>query len=786
MVDEKYKSLGNITKWKEIERGISFTLNFGKGEIYIYSPSILRVRITAGEEFDLDESYAVIKRLNQWKKPNYKITESSTEIFVETDEIKVTIIKAPFGVKTEENKEDGQVLFEDLYDKGNGLGAFYYEREDGIGVGSFKRIEDSDHFYGFGEKTGSLDKRGERLVMDNHDMPYSHNADPLYQAHPYYINIRKGIAHAIFFDNISRTTFDMEKTYEGACYFKAESGDLNYYFIYGPGLDKVLERYTGLTGRMEMPPKWAIGYHQCRYSYKNEKQIKQITEKFRKHKIPCDVIWYDIHYMDGYRCFTFNKKRFPDPAGFNKVLDSKGFKTVTIVDPGIKVDENYRIYQELKENNYYTKREDGNMSKGYVWPGVTTFPDFTLNEVQDWWAEKHKFYFDRNLDGIWNDMNEPALSINPLFSWPLHVNDMYLDDHGRNTHISQCRNIYALCEAKATWKGFKKHKPNARPFILTRSGYAGVQRYAAIWTGDNWSNWFNINLANRMCLNLSLSGQSFVGEDIGGHMSIKKMLFKIRDEEMFIRWIQSGSFHPFCRVHTTKWTPSQDPFSYGDKAQKISQKYIEFRYALLPYWYTLFREYCESGKPIMRPLFYHSPDDEMCHHKRYENQFFLGRDMLIVPIGEPSCTEIEVYLPEDKWINYWTSKQYGGRKIHKIPVALNDIPVFIRKGAIIPMQEVLQYTDEKPIETIELRIFKGNVGVTRTLKLYEDDGVSMDYKKKNAFCNLDITCTFTDDGVDLSAELAGNFKPHWKKIQYTVMDKGHKVDEGIIQIEKKG
>ena len=533
---------------------------------------------------------------------------------------------------------------------------------------------------------------------------------------------------------------------------------------------------------MEMPPKWSLGYHQCRYSYRNEKEIKEITSKFREAQIPCDVIWFDIHYMEGYRCFTFNNKRFPDPKRLMGELKEDGFKPVVIVDPGIKVDENYTIYQELMENKYYTPRADGEPSFGLVWPGLTHFPDFSREEVREWWCDKHQYYFDLGILGIWNDMNEPAFSINPVLSTikRLHPTDMYLDDQGRNTVIKHSKNIYALCENWATWMGFKKFMPNKRPFLLTRSGYSGIQRYAAIWTGDNWTNWKGITLALRMCLNLNLSAQAFCGSDVGGFAGIIKFLpYILRDKKQFIRWIQSATIgYPFCRVHTALGTKSQDPFSYGKQAQEISKKYIELRYELLPYWYTLFYNYHKKGAPIIRPIFYETPEDEECYNKKYENQFFLGKDILVIPIAKRNVKNKVIYLPEGSWIQYWTLEEFKGAQEQIIPITLEDIPIFIRKGAIIPTQEVIEYVDQKPIDALILRIYKGEIGTTTEITVYEDDGESIEYKDKDMFCLIDIKCEYGEKESKLSiSPRKGSYKPSWKLIKYIVFENGKKIIE---------
>ncbi|MFO8017606.1 MAG: glycoside hydrolase family 31 protein [Promethearchaeia archaeon] len=778
---DKFKSAGNIKKVEEIERGLSLEFESAKGKIHIFSPELLQFVMTFNEEFDLKHSYAVIKPLEEWDKCEYDIDISSKRITITTDSLICTIARNPYSLLINENKPNEKVLCEDLK---NSFGACVHQ-EEGI-VRSYKKLKKKTHFYGFGEKSGPLDKKGEHLIMHGRDSPYKAKG-PLYQNHPYFIQIRDGIAHGLFLDNISKTTFDMGNKNSEEYYFDVDTGDLNYYFIYGPTIDDILNRYTELTGRIEMPPKWSIGYHQCRYSYENKEEIKEITSKFREHSIPCDTIWFDIHYMRGYRTFTFDHDRFPDPEAIMKDLKQNGFKPVVIVDPGIKVDEDYQIYQELIKNEYYTPKENGEPSIGLVWPGLTNFPDFTREEVREWWADKHNFYFNLGVEGIWNDMNEPAFSINFLKSKIRRIDhqDMYLDNQGRHTPIEECKNIYALCESMATWKGFKKYMPDKRPFILTRSGFAGIQRYAAIWTGDNWTNWSNITLATRMLVNLNLSAQVFVGSDIGGFAGILK--YVLHDKKQFIRWIQSGVFYPFCRVHTCNGSKDQDPFSYGEKAQAISKRYIKLRYKLLPYWYTLFYNAYEEGSPILRPLFYQSLEDEQCFEQEFENQFFVGKDMLIIPIGKRRIENKLVYLPEGDWVHYWNLKEYEGGKTHIIPVTLEDIPIFVRKGAIITMQESVDYIGQKPIETLILKIFLGDPGTSTSITVYEDDGSSMEYANKDMFCTLTMRCQFEDSYCSLLLNpLKSDYTPSWKQIKCELYADGEKKKEEIVPFDRRG
>lgn len=766
-----YKTIGNILKSSKIGRGISLKFENGIGEISFFTPNLFRVRITPKSEFDIDYSYAVIKPIEDWESFEVIVKDEPEKITIETGGLVLVLTKSPYSmdVFTIDPNTVMRVLCKEPED---GFGVCVNLKEGKENIRCFKKIRQLEHFFGFGEKTGPLDKAGESMVMLANDMPYSKNADPLYQDHPFFISISAGFSYGIFFDNISKTTFDMGKTDPEEYYFDAEHGELNYYFISERSIKGILEVYTELTGRMKMPPKWSIGYHQCKYSYKNEKQIKKITNKFRLNHIPCDGIWFDIHYMTGYRVFTFNKKRFPSPKGLIESLKSLGFKATAIVDPGVKIDEYYPVYQEIIENKFYCKNAEGDPAVGIVWPGLVHFPDFTKPEVRSWWGGLHKFYFDLGLDGIWIDMNEPSLNINPLKSFIHRVKpkDIFFDDQGRNSWLNKARNVYGFGQAQATYEGFRKLRPNKRPFILTRSGYAGLQRYAAMWTGDNWTTWGGIALASRMLTNLCLSAQSFCGEDIGGHMGIIRMVFKRK--QLFARWLQSGVFHPFCRVHTTVFTRNQDPFSNGKKVQAICKKYIELRYKLLPYLYNLFYEYSQTGAPIMRPLFYYTLGDENCYRKDFENQFLFGSDILIVPIYKKNCKHIKTYLPEGKWIHLWTGVEFEGNREYDIDVVLEDIPILIRKGAIIPMQPDMEYVGEKPVDPLILSIYPDldTKDYSNSAKIYSDDGESFDYEEKNEWCKLPVSVKNNRGVLEIIIKkLEGKYRPDFTKLQFEIV-----------------
>ena len=531
-------------------------------------------------------------------------------------------------------------------------------------------MDKDDHFYGFGEKTGFLDKRGEKMTMWNTDVYAPHNPeiDALYQSIPYFMTVRNGNAHGIFFDNTGKTVFDMKSSTESYS-FSAETGQLDYYVFAGPTPKAVLEQYTEITGKMPLPPKWTLGYHQSRYSYKNEQEVRELVNNFKAKGIPLDAIYLDIHYMDGYRVFTFDEARFPNPKGLLEDLKEAGIHVVPIVDPGVKEDPEYSVYQEGINEDYFCKYIEGNIYYGDVWPGNSAFPDFTNDDVREWWGEKHKFYTDLGVEGIWNDMNEPAV-FNETKTMDVKV--MHDNNGDPKTH-RQLHNVYGFLMGEATYEGMKKELDGNRPFLLTRAGYAGVQRYASVWTGDNRSFWEHLQMALPMCMNLGISGVPFSGPDVGGFAHDS-------NGELLARWTQFGTFTPYFRNHSVLESIHQEPWSFGEEYEQVIKEAIQERYVWLPYLYTLFQEASVTGMPVMRALLLEYPDDKNVFN--LSDQFMIGSDIIVAPILTPDTNYRVVYLPEGNWINHSTEEVLEGNQHILAYAPIDTIPIFIKEGSI--------------------------------------------------------------------------------------------------------
>ncbi|MCY6958651.1 glycoside hydrolase family 31 protein [Clostridium brassicae] len=657
-------------------------------------------------EKEFKASLAIYKK--QWNNFKFGVEEAKDKIFIDTGMINIEINKRPFNIRY---LHDKMIINEDFESKG--MGSF------GQGVCAYKKLDNSEHFYGFGEKTGGLDKRQWETIQWNTDNPEEHNDETksLYCSIPFFIGLRNKKAYGIYFDNTHKTYFNMGKDdSDYYYYFAADKGELVYYFIYGPSMKEVIEGYTEITGRMKMPPMWSLGYQQCRWSYCPENQVLELAKTFREKDIPCDTIYLDIDYMDGFRVFTWDKERFPNHKDMINQLHDMGFKLVTIIDPGVKVDEKYKVYNEGTENNYFLKDHNGNIFSGKVWPMDSVFPDFSNNKVRTWWGNLNAELIKQGVDGIWNDMNEPSLFDTKSGTLP---KDLVHNSDDRTMFHEEFHNLYGMIEDKATFNGIKNAFPDKRVFLLSRSGFAGLQRYSALWTGDNQSLWEHIKLSIPMNCNLGLSGISFIGNDIGGFGGNCT-------SELLIRWTQLGTFIPMFRNHSAIGTINQEPWAFDKQTEDICRKYIKFRYELLPYLYNLFYDSVKHGEPVLRPLIYEFQEDNEVVN--INDEFMFGENVLIAPILEKGCTERKVYLPQGNWINYYTMEQHKGKATINVSAPLEIIPVFVKEGSIIPKYKTASSTSTIDKNILLLDIIP-NMNSKAEYNYYEDDGKSFNYEK---------------------------------------------------------
>ena len=565
-------------------------------------------------------------------------------------------------------------------------------------------IAPDDDLYGGGEVTGPLRRNGTKITLWNTDN-FTYETDGghrLYQSHPWVLGVRRdGSAYGVLFDS----TWKAELACENAIMFTSEGPALPVLVIERSSPQAVVSALAELTGRMPLPPRWALGYQQCRWSYYPAAKVREIADGFRARKIPCDVIWMDIDYMDGFRVFTFDPKGFPDPAGLNAYLHERGFKSVWMIDPGVKVDSGYKVYADGSAQDVWVKTATGNDFVGDVWPGACVFPDFTRTQTRAWWGGLYRDFVATGVDGVWNDMNEPAVFNVPTKAMPEDNLHRGGGEIPAGPHL-RFRNIYGMLMARATREGIQAARPDNRPFVLTRANFLGGQRYAATWTGDNASSEAQMSLAVPMTLTLGLSGQPFAGPDLGGFA-------ENATPELWARWIGSGVFFPFCRGHAVKGSNDKEPWAFGERVEQSARMALERRYRLLPYLYTVFREASVSGLPVMRPVFMDDPADLSL--RREQSAFMIGADLVIVPAWAEKPN-----LPKGVW-----------REVSLVPDDRSDpvqAKVLVRGGAIVPLGRVVQNTTENSLDPLTLLVCFGRDGQASG-QLYEDDGDGFGYRR---------------------------------------------------------
>ncbi len=695
--------------------------------IEFFDINVVRIRVAPTGVFERDFSYAIDYSRDR-KSPVVSLAQTANEIILTNYYgAKAVIRKAPFSVRIVD--EAGGTVLEDDTSRPT-----VFDKKTGEIRTTKLRRNEVETYYGFGEKAFmGMSRHGQYIVNWNTDtFSYPIGTDPIYQSIPFFYALYDGKIYGLYFNNTFRTHFDMGKTSPERYSFGADGGELDY-FVFTGGRErspkKVLEDYTNLTGKTPLPPIWALGNQQSRWSYSPESRVREIAAGFRTRKIPADVIYLDIDYMEGYRVFTWDKSRFPDPSKMIADLKNDGFRTVLIIDPGIKVDDNYGVYMDGKRHNAYVKNADGTELNRDVWPKASAFPDFTDSKARDWFGSRLQGHLNEGIAGFWTDMNEPATFMtdktekpeiihHPAKTFPIdtpHVGDGFADTHRRY------HNVYGMQMARATFEGFRKLAPARRPFVLTRAGFAGVQRYSAVWTGDNYASWDHLALSIPMLANLSVSGVSFVGGDVGGFNEMPS-------GELYARWLQAAALTPFLRSHSVGWVGNKEPWEFGDEFTRINRATIELRYQFLPYLYTLFREHERSGQPVMRPLWYEFPDDKQTY--LIDDEYMVGSDILIAPVVKQGMATRGIYLPQGaEWVDWWSGDRIESGKVHYLKTPLDRLPIFVRAGAVIPTQSIIQHTGEMPDAVVTLNVVSGIVpGTVEKAVLFQDAGDGYGYR----------------------------------------------------------
>ncbi len=733
------KSVGKITSWKKIHGGIEGKTTTAIFDVHAYSDNIIRIRVSKNEALN-DFSYT----LQDNKIPSFEnaiITDKGNFIEIATSAIVVEVEKAPSFRIIFKNKQ-GELINEDF--PGEGFGTTFI----GDKVSVYKKLHEGERFVGLGEVLGNLDKRGSGFTLNNTDTyKYGDPRMPMYVSVPFFVGIHHQMIYGLFFNNSYKTFFNFGLSTPEFSSINAEGGDADYFFFYDQSVGKIIEHYTSITGRMPLPPLWSLGYHQSRCSYYPQENVKILAETFRRKQIPIDCIVLDADYLHDYEPFRINKIRFPDLPGLAVGLKKLNIEITASVNPGIKIDSTYFAHHDGLKQDIFVKYADGSLFVSDIAPSTNHFPDFTNPKAREWWIEKMKFLPENGIHGYWNDMNEPAVGGSYL------PDNLLFDFDGRKANALEAKNVFGLQMARSSFESALRYGEGRRPFILTRSGFAGVQRYSAVWTGDNTAS--DEFLLGGVLLNnqMGLSGIPFVGPDLGGYIGDGT-------KELFIKWMEVGVFSPYLRNHKGFFTTANEPWSYGEEAEAIAKTYIGLRYRLMPYIYSAFYEASTTGMPVARSLCLDYPFEEKVYNNLFQYQFLFGDALLIIPVTSQEKVK-KAWLPAGEWYDLFTDELIAGDKewLQEIPVY--QIPIYVKASSVLPLQSLVQSTKDEPLDTLFVHIYNGNV--KKSWLYYEDAGDGFDYQKGN-FCKRNIEFNPATNQLIFGRQ-EGDFSSKFKKLK---------------------
>lgn len=686
--DKKYRlkvsnqrtlSPGHITGTKIIRNGIKIAFEHAELEIFFLNQAIVRISWTPGKppaNFMIYENNGEQFSLNINKEDGYQ--------YITSNILKIAI------------SNSGELSFYDL--EGKLLKRDFLPAKNGEAWSLSSFLHDEEHIYGLGERAKTFNLRNGSYLSWNTDIGgnYSRGSDPLYIGTPIYLSLSESGCHLVFHENTHKSKFMLGETLD----VSFDGGMLRYYVITG-SLSQIYSELAKLVGFPTLPPLWSLGYHQCRWGYHNEIDIRNVVRGFEEHNLPLSAIHLDIDYMDKFRVFSINSQRFPSMKKLAGDLSEKGIKVVASINPAVKIDQKYEVYKSGLENDVFCKLPSGELMKGVSWPGWCAFPDFTKAITRDWWKGQYKYLLDEGIAGIWHDMNEPA----SFAAWgdktfPLSTTH---DMEGKGGDHIEAHNIYGLMMNKAGFEALSQYSPAKRPWIFSRAGWAGLQRYAWNWTGDIGSSWEALRVTIPMIMGLGISGHVFSGVDIGGFSGDP-------DAELYLRWFQMAAFLPLFRTHSAVGTKQREPWVFGEPTTSIVRKFAQTRYKLLPYLYTLAWKTSRTGVPFIRPIYWANVQDQSLWD--IDDEFMLGDNILVIPVVHEAEISRSFVLPPGNWYSFWNDQQINGPCQIDVPTSLEIIPVYIKGGTILPMDDH---------GTLSLHIFPADDNQSVN-QIYLDDG----------------------------------------------------------------
>lgn len=666
--------------------------------------------------------------------------QDSDKVFVRQGELAAIIMKNPLQVVI--MRSDGSVISADL------PGGALVDRDGGTVV-MVKQVRPDERFFGMGLAGGPLDRRGRTLTMRNTDnAAYDEFTNPLYSSTPFFYGHTGGSSYGLYVDNPTISVFDFAKSSPNVLSVASTGGTLNYYVLAGPTPAAVAESFKSLTGATPVPPKWSLGYLQAHFGYASAAEVLGLAREFRSRGIPCDAFFLDLDYNDRLFTLTWNPSTWPNPVAFNTEMESMGFKRVNIIEPLMTVYDPLWAYTAA--NRWFVTGPTGDPLVTNIWLGDVSFVDFTKPAAREFFKGAVKSFLSTGVSGLWADLNEPAANYLPY---------AIFDFEGQPRYEYASRNIYALWEAATLNDALKEAQPGLRPFIVSRSGFAGIQRYAANWSGDTHSTWDSLRVQVQVANSMGLSGQNFFGADIGGFLGAP-------DAELFLRWLQFGSATPFMRNHSINTVPLREPWRFGEPYTSAAKAIIEWRYRLMPYLYGLFVAAENTGAPVLAPTYFHHPSDTQTHAA--SSEFMLGASMLVAPVTTPGASTRTLYLPAGSaWFNYYSDQLHAGGQTITVPAPIHQLPLMVRAGSIIPMGPVRQHAGDTAVaDFLMLDVFPG---ASATFTLRDDDGATTAYRQ-GAFRDTTLNWTEAGSVAELSAQVSGGSlaepaRPWWLQVR---------------------
>lgn len=738
-----------VISFKKIPGGIEGKTRNARFEVKAWTANTFRVRITKNKAFN-----TVHYALTADSSTSFPVTTNSKERHIEisTPAITCVIEKEPYFRILFRNPK-GEIIQEDM--PGLGFGTSFL----GEKVSLYKKLQEGERFLGLGEALGNLDKRGMAFTLNNTDTyKYGDPRLSMYISIPFYIGIHHRQVYGLFFNNTWCTRFNFGTSTPQFASVTADGGDVDYFFFSDTTVAGILDHYTDVTGKMPLPPKWSLGYHQSRCSYYPQANVELLAETFRRKQIPVDGIVLDADYQLGYQPFRVNKERFPDLPALAKKLEGMNISLTASVYPGVKLDSTYESFTDGLKKDVFIKYADGSLFETEIAPLRCYLPDYTNPKVREWWVEKMKWMEENGIRGYWNDMNEPAIGGSYL------PDNLLFDFDGRKAYAPEAKNVYGFQMARSSYEAALRYAKGKRPFVLTRSAFAGVQRYAAVWSGDNTAS--NEGLLSGVLLNnqMGLSGMPFVGPDLGGYIGDGS-------KDLFKRWMEVGVFSPYLRNHKEFYATANEPWSYGEEAEAISKTFIGFRYRLMPYLYSKFYEASKTGIPVARSLALDYPFDAKIYDQLYQYQFLFGDAIMVVPVTTEEKSK-KLYLPDGSWYDLHTDMLWNGNREISMEVPGYTIPLFVKASSLIPVQQLVQSTRDKTSDTLQIHVFQGTE--QNRFLFYEDAGDGNGYKE-GEYAKRNIIYDPVTRQLKFTAT-EGSFISAFKKVQWVFHGFGKEID----------